>query len=169
MDTTLSIRPADLDDINIIGFLAQQIWPKTYGDILPPEQLQYMLNLFYSPASLRRQMLEDRHQFLILEEAEEPIGFASWSVTPEPGVYKLHKIYVLPGRQGKGLGAMILQFIFDDIRPEGAVTLRLNVNRYNKARQFYEKMGFVVVKEENVPIGNNYFMNDYVMEIPIRG
>lgn len=168
MDTTLSIRPADLDDINIIGFLAQQIWPKTYGDILSPEQLQYMLNLFYSPASLRRQMLEDRHQFLILEEAEEPIGFASWGVTPEPGVYKLHKIYVLPGQQGKGLGAMILQFIFDDIRPEGAVRLQLNVNRYNKARQFYEKMGFVVVKEEDVAIGNNYFMNDYVMETILR-
>ena len=169
MDTTLSIRPADLDDINIIGFLAQQIWPKTYGDTLSPEQLQYMLNLFYSPASLRRQMLEDRHQFLILEEAEEPIGFASWSVTQEPGVYKLHKLYVLPGQQGKGLGTMILQFIFDDIRPEGAVMLRLNVNRYNKARQFYEKMGFAVVKEEDVAIGNNYFMNDYVMEIPISG
>jgi GNAT superfamily N-acetyltransferase len=169
MDTTLSIRLADLDDINIVGFLAQQIWPKTYGDILSPDQLRYMMNLFYSPVSLRRQMVEDRHQFLILEEAEEPIGFASWGVMPEPGVYKLHKIYVLPGRQGKGLGATILRFIFEAIRPEGATTLRLNVNRHNKAREFYEKMGFAVVKEEDVPIGNNYFMNDYVMEIPIRG
>ena len=31
MDTTLSIRPGELDDINTIGFLAQQIWPVTYG------------------------------------------------------------------------------------------------------------------------------------------
>jgi GNAT superfamily N-acetyltransferase len=167
MDTTLSIRSGELDDINIIGFLAQQIWPATYGDILPPQQLQYMMNLFYSPASLRRQMVEDRHEFLILEEAEEPIGFASWSVLPEPGVYKLHKLYVLPGRQGKGLGKTMLQYIFDAIRPEGATKLRLNVNRHNKARQFYEKMGFAVVKEEDVAIGNNYFMNDFVMEAAV--
>ena len=167
MDTTLSIRLGDLDDINTIGFLAQQIWPKTYGSILSPEQLQYMLNLFYSPASLRRQMVEDRQQFLILEEAEEPIGFASWGTLPEPGIFKLHKLYVLPGRQGKGLGKTMLQFIFDAIRPDGATRLRLNVNRHNNARQFYEKMGFVVVKEEDVAIGNNYFMNDYVMEVAV--
>ncbi|HTI89643.1 MAG TPA: GNAT family N-acetyltransferase [Puia sp.] len=177
-DETLSIRPGDLEDINTIGFLAQQIWPETYGAILPAEQLQYMLNLFYSPASLRRQMVEEQHQFLIVEQdEEEAIGFASWGpvlgsatsggTAAEPGVYKLHKLYVLPGQQGKGLGRALLQYIFEAIQPEGATILRLNVNRYNKARQFYEKMGFTVVKEEDVAIGNNYFMNDYVMEIKV--
>ncbi len=186
-DETLSIRPGELEDINTIGFLAQQIWPETYGAVLPAEQLQYMLNLFYSPASLRRQMVEELHQFLIVEDEDEAIGFASWGValgsgasggvalgggalgspTEEPGVYKLHKLYVLPVHQGKGLGRALLQYIFEAIQPEGARILRLNVNRYNKARQFYEKMGFVVVKEEDVAIGNNYFMNDYVMEIRI--
>jgi GNAT superfamily N-acetyltransferase len=176
-DETLSIRPGELEDINTIGFLAQQIWPETYGAILPAEQLQYMLNLFYSPASLRKQMVEEQHQFLIVEDEDEAIGFASWGVasggvasenpTAEPGVYKLHKLYVLPGQQGKGLGRALLQYIFEAIRPEGASLLRLNVNRYNKARQFYEKMGFAVVKEEDVAIGNNYFMNDYVMEIKV--
>ncbi len=167
MDDTLSIRLGDLDDINTIGFLAQQIWPATYQDILSPEQLEYMMNLFYSPGSLRKQMVEDKHLFLIVEMEEEAIGFASWSLTGEENVFKLHKIYVLPGKQGKGLGRALLQFIFEQIRPDGARTLRLNVNRHNKARQFYEKMGFTVVKEEDVAIGNGYFMNDYVMEIPL--
>ena len=167
-DETLSIRPGELEDINTIGFLAQQIWPETYGAILPAEQLQYMLNLFYSPASLRKQMVEEQHQFLIVEQdEEEAIGFASWGPTTEPGVYKLHKLYVLAGQQGKGLGRALLQYIFEAIQPEGASLLRLNVNRYNKASQFYEKMGFTVVKEEDVAIGNNYFMNDYVMEIKV--
>src|SRR5580700_8970064 len=158
MDETLSIRPADLDDINTIGFLAQQIWPDTYGEILPPEQLKYMLKLIYSPRSLRRQMVDERHQFLIVEQTEEPIGFASWSVTGDPDLFKLHKLYVLPGRQGKGLGKTLLQFIFETIRPEGATRLRLNVNRFNKARQFYERMGFAVTGEEDIDIGDGYFM-----------
>jgi diamine N-acetyltransferase len=167
MEETLSIRPGDLEDINTIGFLAQQIWPDTYRDILSPEQMQYMMNLFYSPASLRGQMVEEHHQFLIVEQEEEAIGFASWSAATEAGIFKLHKIYVLPGRQGKGLGRALLQFIFDAIRPEGATSLRLNVNRYNKARQFYERMGFAVIREEDIDIGKGYFMNDYVMEIPV--
>jgi GNAT superfamily N-acetyltransferase len=167
MDETLLIRPADLDDINTIGFLAQQIWPDAYREILSPEQLKYMMKLIYSPKSLRRQMVDDHHQFLIVEQADEPIGYASWSPTVDPDVYKLHKIYVLPGRQGKGLGRTLLQFIFETIRPEGATRLRLNVNRFNKARQFYERMGFTVIGEEDIDIGHGYFMNDFIMEIAV--
>ena len=167
MDETLLIRPADLDDINTIGYLAQQIWPDAYKEILSPEQLKYMLKLIYSPRSLRRQMVDEHHRFLLVEQAGEPIGFASWSATKEPGVYKLHKIYVLPGRQGKGLGKTLLHAVFEDIRPEGGQRLRLNVNRHNKARQFYERMGFTVIAEEDIDIGHGYFMNDFVMETPI--
>lgn len=165
MNPSLSIRPAELDDLNKIGWLAQQTWPVAYKDIITPAQLHYMLNLFYSPASLRRQILEDKHQFLVAEQDDEPVGFASWSALAEPGVYKLHKLYVLPGIQGKGMGKAILQFIFDHM-PGGRV-LRLNVNRHNKARQFYERMGFSVIAEEDIDIGNQYQMNDFVMERPV--
>ncbi|HEY4335659.1 MAG TPA: GNAT family N-acetyltransferase [Puia sp.] len=167
MDESLSIRPGDLDDINSIGFLAQQIWPDTYGSIITPGQMQYMLNLIYSPAALRRQMVEDKHQFLIVEQGEEPIGFAAWSAMDEPGVFKLHKLYVLPGQHGKGLGRGMLQYIFDTIGPEGGKRLRLNVNRYNKACQFYQRMGFTVIGEEDIPIGQDYFMNDFIMETAV--
>jgi GNAT superfamily N-acetyltransferase len=164
MEPSLSFRFAGLDDINSIGFLAQQIWPAAYGEILSSAQLDYMLKLFYSPASLRKQMTEDRHRFVMVEDDDEAIGFASWSLSEKPGLFKLHKLYVLTGRQGKGMGKALLHFIFDEVRAQGANVLRLNVNRHNKARRFYEKMGFAVVGEEDVPIGNNYFMNDYVME-----
>jgi GNAT superfamily N-acetyltransferase len=167
MDETILIRPADPEDINTIGFLAQQIWPSTYGEIITGDQLQYMLNLFYSPLALRRQMVDQRHQFLLVEQDGSAIGFASWSATDEEGIFKLHKLYVLPGVQGKGLGRGMLQFIYEAIRPEGARVLRLNVNRYNKARQFYERMGFHVVGEEDLEIGQGYFMNDYVMEAAV--
>ncbi len=50
------------------------------------------------------------------------------------------------------------------LQPLGGTALQLNVNRSNKARFFYEKLGFNVVREEDIDIGNNYFMNDFVME-----
>ena len=164
MPTDIAIRFAGTDDINIIGFLAQQIWPSTYKKILSEEQLNYMMNLFYSPGSLQEQMIDKKHSILIVEENEEPIGFASYSTIDEPGIYKIHKIYVLPDQQGKGLGKLVINFIIDNIKESGARALQLNVNRYNKAKFFYEKLGFEVIREEDVDIGNNYFMNDYVME-----
>jgi hypothetical protein len=41
------------------------------------------------------------------------------------------------------------------------------VNRYNKAKGFYEKLGFKVIGKEDIDIGNGYLMNDYVMQLEI--
>jgi GNAT superfamily N-acetyltransferase len=167
MEQEVAIRQADLDDINTIGFLAQQIWPQAYGEILSTAQLAYMLHLIYNPAALKEQMLKQHHSFLVAELADEPVGFASFSKTSEPGVYKLHKLYVRGDIQGKGLGKALIHAILEEIRPQEAETLRLNVNRYNKARLFYEKFGFRVVGEEDIDIGSGYFMIDYVMEMKL--
>jgi GNAT superfamily N-acetyltransferase len=164
MNSTLSLRFADTHDVNTIGFLAQQIWPSTYRSILSAEQIKYMMDLFYSPASLRKQMKEDKHSFILIEDEEGSLGFASFSKIKTDGVYKLHKIYVLPTLQGKGIGKAMIDFIVANIKPLGANALQLNVNRNNKARSFYERLGFIVIHEEDIDIGNNYFMNDYVME-----
>ena len=163
MEGELEIRPADTDDINIIGWLAQQIWPVAYRDIITKAQLEYMLQLIYSPDSLKEQMRLG-HQFLIAELDEEPVGFASYSPLTESGIFKLHKLYVMPKLHGKGLGKALLDFVTDAVLSLGATTLRVNMNRHNKAKTFYERNGFKIVGEEDIDIGNNYFMNDYVME-----
>jgi len=159
-----TIRLATTDDLITVQQLAHAIWPHAYDGIVAPEQLSYMLNMIYSIPSLQDQLQKQHHTFLIVEDNDQAVGFASYSPMEE-GVYKLHKLYVLPVTQGKGLGKSMIDFIIDSIRPQGAKALRLNVNRYNKARFFYEKLGFTVIKEEDIDIGNNYFMIDYVMEL----
>ena len=164
MSDVLVIRTAEAEDINTIGYLAYQIWPSAYKDILNFEQLHYMLQYFYSPESLRDQMLKKHHTFLLAEtEEEEPIGFASFSKVQQ-GVFKLHKLYVLPGLQNMNVGRSLLECVLEECAVEGADKLQLNVNRNNKAISFYEKLGFRIVKEENVDIGNGYVQEDYLME-----
>jgi ribosomal protein S18 acetylase RimI-like enzyme len=164
MSDVLVIRTAEADDINAIGYLAYQIWPSAYKDILNFEQLHYMLQYFYSPEALRDQMLKKNHIFLIAEtEEEEPIGFASFSKV-QPGIFKLHKLYVLPGLQNMNVGRSLLECVIEECTIEGAEKLQLNVNRNNKAISFYEKLGFKIIQEENVDIGNGYFQEDYLME-----
>lgn len=57
---------------------------------------------------------------------------------------------------------MLITEVIDNTISAGKHTLDLNVNRYNKAKSFYEKMGFQVAYEEDIAIGP-YWMNDYVM------
>ena len=158
----LAVRNATAEDIPLIRDLTYKVWPQTYSNILTSEQINYMMELFYSVTSLQKQM-KDHHRFLIVYDETIPMGFASYSET-RPGIFKLHKIYVLPGQQGKGTGRFLLDYIIKDILQQDARTLHLNVNRHNKAKDFYEKLGFTVIGEEDVDIGQEYFMNDYIME-----
>ena len=129
---------------------------------LSQEQLDYMLKLIYDEKVLHEQM-ENNIEFILVYDGVHPVGFASFSLI-EPQVYKLHKIYVLPSQQGKGTGRFIIDQLIKAMKKKGATTLQLNVNRNNNAKVFYEKIGFAVIKEEDIDIGNGYFMNDYVME-----
>jgi ribosomal protein S18 acetylase RimI-like enzyme len=156
------IRTASVDDIPLIRDLTYKVWPQTYSSILSKEQIDYMLNMMYSETSLRQQMEKD-HEFILVYDDKEPVGFAAFSLAA-PGIYKLHKIYVLPSRQGKGMGKYIIDELVKMMKTKGASALQLNVNRHNKAKTFYEKIGFTVIKEEDIDIGNGYLMNDYVME-----
>ncbi|GAA4049506.1 GNAT family N-acetyltransferase [Hymenobacter glaciei] len=162
------IEPATLTDIPTIIRLAEATWEPTYRFIISEEQLEYMYRVIYSPAALKRQMAEQQHQFLVAYVEGEPAGFASFSPQPaEAGAdgatgYKLHKIYVLPTRQGQGLGQHLIEAVENATRTAGGHYLDLNVNRYNPAIAFYERRGFVRQREVDVPIGP-YFMNDYIM------
>ena len=160
------IEPATAQDIPTIIALAEATWEPTYRFIISGEQLEYMYRVIYSPAALRRQMAEQQHSFLLAYVGGEPAGFASFSPLPaEDGAgagYKLHKIYVLPTRQGLGLGGHLIEAVEDAARAAGGAFLDLNVNRYNPAIAFYERRGFARQREVDVPIGP-YFMNDYLM------
>jgi diamine N-acetyltransferase len=162
----LEIRPATANELAIVEELAYLIWPDAYKDILSSEQLDYMLRLLYNQEALQQQQTSG-HQFYLAWEGPEPVGFASYSEV-STGIFKLHKIYMLPQTQGKGYGKQLLQFVANSCRQQKGQALQLNVNRHNKAKFFYEKMGFTVIKEEDINIGSGYFMNDYVMELGLE-
>ncbi|BAU52002.1 GNAT family N-acetyltransferase [Mucilaginibacter gotjawali] len=158
-----SIRKASSEDVEIIRSIAEITWWATYGPILKKEQIEFMLEEIYATRKLASQLTHDTQTYLLLVEADKPVAFAAYSPREEnPGIYKLHKLYCLPQTQGKGYGKILINEVVKQTIAAGKRTLDLNVNRYNKAKDFYEKMGFAIVYEEDVPVGK-YWMNDYVM------
>ncbi|HEV8506242.1 MAG TPA: GNAT family N-acetyltransferase [Chitinophagaceae bacterium] len=157
-----TIRKATADDIPLIRELVCKVWPQTYASILSQDKIDYMLEYMYSVVSLQKQ-IEDGSQFILVYEKNEPVGYAAY-LHKGHDIYKLDKIYVLPSQQGKGTGRFLLEYVIGDIRKRGATALQLQVHRENKARNFYEKMGFVIIEEKDFDIGEGFFMTDYVME-----
>jgi GNAT superfamily N-acetyltransferase len=159
-----TIRSLSLAEMSQVQALAHKIWPVAYKEILSQEQLDYMLNWMYSIESLSQQIDEGHHYFGIFD-ATEMVGFLDVQPNhPEEKALKLNKIYVLPACHGKGFGFQLMQFAIDFAKKKEQNTISLQVNRYNKAKDFYTNIGFTIKEEKDFDIGNGYFMNDYVME-----
>lgn len=152
-------------DYNTVRKIAEQTWPKTYGHILSPEQIDYMFDMMYNINALKEQADSKGHHFILAEEDGIPLGFASYEFNygGEPKT-KIHKIYILPETQGKGIGKKQLDYIALQAIENQNTILSLNVNRYNTAYEFYVKIGFEKKGEEDINIGNGYLMEDYIME-----
>lgn len=160
----ITLRKAKEQDVELIKDIAAATWPATYLDIIGQNQIDYMLDKMYSKGELLGQLLSG-HVFLIAEDNENQLGFAGYSISNhEERIYKLHKLYVLPSAHGKGVGKILINEVFNQVKDAGASALQLNVNKHNKAKDFYLKGGFTIIESVNLDIGNGYFMDDYVME-----
>lgn len=159
------VNKATVADIPLIRQLTFAIWPQTYSHIISKEQVAYMLEMMYSPASLQKQMQEGS-EFIFINDGDLPVGFAAYKPL-DAHTWKLDKLYVLASQQGKGIGKHMISFIINEIKAKHARALQLNVNRQNKATDFYKKLGFKIIQTADFDIGNGYFMNDYVMELAL--
>ena len=163
----IEIRKATAADMPIVTELADLIWPQTYSEYISEAQLRYMLDLMYN----QEELLSQYHKgftFFIASLNNEDVGFACVALQDEKQQrYKLHKLYVLPNLHGMGLGKLLINEVVKLVRAQGGKSLQLNVNRNNTATNFYLKIGFKIKETVDINIGDGFFMNDYVMELPI--
>lgn len=159
----LEIVEASKSEIKTITDIALPAWEATYLKIVSKEQFDFMYNEMYSVDSLEKQF-EAGHIFFVLYENKTPAAFVSF--VPAGNTIRIPKLYVHPAHQKKGFGKMLIEKV-EEINKEDFEVLELNVNRYNPAKFFYEKIGFEIDSEIDVPIGK-YFMNDYIMKKKIQ-
>lgn len=160
----VAIRNATAEDAAMLRLLAEKIWWPTYSKILSKEQIRFMLDVIYAEEKLRQQIETGEQVFLILMENEAPIGFTAFSMDQEnQDISTLEKIYCLPETQGRGFGKLLISTVETKAREAGKSILQLYVHRQNKARNFYEKMNFKVIKELDRPLGE-FMLTDYIMQ-----
>ncbi|MES2432013.1 MAG: GNAT family N-acetyltransferase [Bacteroidota bacterium] len=168
----VSIKKAGIDAVPVIHALAKDIWPIAYKDVISADQIEFMLELMYSEKSLLDQMQKHDHQFILAIDDEKVLGYASYSpkimnnIASEK-VYRLHKLYVSIPSHYKGVGRALVDHIINEIKPLGATQLELNVNRKNNAVSFYQKLGFIILREELLDLGQDYYMDDYIMTVDL--
>jgi diamine N-acetyltransferase len=151
-------------DLPAISKLAGGIWRACYPGIITNEQIDYMLGRMYLPDVLRDEIRSKGIRYDRLLGDDRLVGFASYGPTVEPGVMKLHKLYLLPELHGRGLGSRLLQQVEREVRAAGGRRMILSVNKRNaRAIAAYQRNGFVIADSVVTDIGNGFVMDDYIM------
>jgi len=163
----MNIIVGNTTHIPFIWDIALKTWPETYGNILTQEQIDYMLDMMYSTGALTEQMTDLNHHFLLISEndSEHFRGFVSYEFNYKgTNKTKLHKLYVLPEYHGSGMGRILIDKVCEAAHDFGNESVLLNMNRQNETLGFYKHIGFEIVAEENIDIGNGFLMEDYIFE-----
>lgn len=158
------------NNIPLIQDLARRSWENAYAEILSNEQMEYMLNTMYSKEEISNHLQQPNyHYFLIQDEVQNSFeGFIGYENHYEEKTTKLHRIYLVPESKGKGFGKGALEFLKENVERAGDERIILNVNKYNSAKNFYESQGYRVYDDGVFNIGNNFVMDDFLMEYLIH-
>lgn len=136
------VRTAGELDLPAIRALLVETWHATYDAIYGAERVSAINDDWHSLASLHARLDRLDAEFIVADDGAEIAGMAFASAPEDGKTVMLHQLYVRPGRQGRGVGGMLLDEIIDSF-PD-AKTVRLEVEAANaKAIGFYAAEGFV--------------------------
>jgi RimJ/RimL family protein N-acetyltransferase len=159
----ISITRMQESDIDELIPLAYLIWHAHYPGIITVEQIDYMLAKGYTREVILDEINRQKIIWLTIRDENGMIGFISVGPYGDE-VWKLHKLYLLPDYQGKGIGAYALGEVERMAKERKLARLVLNVNKYNeKSIRAYRRAGWYVAEETCVDIGGGFVMDDYVM------
>ncbi|MDY6902817.1 MAG: GNAT family N-acetyltransferase [Cyanobacteriota bacterium] len=146
--------------ISQVAKLAREIWNQHYLPVIGKAQVDYMLETIQSEDAIKQQINEGYQYYLIYNDQVESGYF---SVIDKGEKLFLSKLYLLDSCRGKGIGKQAIDFIkssFDN------PIIQLTVNKNNSdSIVFYKKIGFEIVDDVVMDIGNAFVMDDYVMEL----
>ncbi len=162
---TIHFKKVNTESINKIQSIAHITWPDTFKGLLTDNQIEYMVEHMYSNSSLIEQMSKLGHQFIIAYDNEEAIGYASYELNYNDLPHlMIHKAYILPSYQGKGIGKKLFDFLSNVALNKNQKNLRLQVFHKNeKAIKFYLKNDFKNVGNADKDLGEGYVFLDYIM------
>ena len=144
------VRPACVGDRVALAVVAAATWRATYGDIFTLEFIADFVQRAYGPERLTRIILAPDSRFLVATADEAVIGFGQMgpAFMRREGAASipadLHRLYVLPEWQRRGVGRALLAELEVWLANRGMHAYGCFVHSRNaRAIAFYTAQGFV--------------------------
>lgn len=154
------IRPAVLADAPSIAHVHVQSWHETYRGLIPDAVIDGK-STEKRKAQWARGLVDGSRTTLVAERGDEVVGLIS-AIPDDECDALLQTLYVLRKAHRVGIGRQLLQRLAAALVARGMQSMRLYVLKENPAVQFYERMGAVLVREQDAPHDIGSGIRDYV-------
>ncbi len=162
------IRKATIEHVQDLARLAKRSYSHAFGHTMEPEQLRIYLSMncstYYFEKSLKSDTVlfaeNDGHMLGYVTFGD--IGFEFEGTARQD--QELHRLYVDPSFQGKGIGKGLLKDALDDPRLLSVASIYLKVNAQNDvAISLYRTFGFEVIGKAEFVVDSHVLNLDLVM------
>lgn len=164
---TITLRPAAPDDE---GFL-RAVYGSTRADELAlvpwtDEQKEEFASMqFNAQTTYYREVFPDMEYAIILLDG---VAAGRFMVVRRAGEIRLVDVALLPAYRGLGIGKQLLMGLIGEARRTGSPVL-LHVEQMNRARNLYDRLGFVPVEEKGVYTMMAWRPDEHPEEVPVDG
>ena len=169
MAVAVDIRPATVEQADIISLLGRMTFSETFGYLFAnhPGELGSYLEETFGVAKIRRSIGLSRNHYWLAYVDELPVGYAKLKYPSDtdllvgPDVAQLQKIYIVRDHLAMGIGGPLLQAVRERAIARGARVMWLAVLSENaRAIGFYRRHGFNGLGKDRFTIGSQTFQFD---------
>jgi ribosomal protein S18 acetylase RimI-like enzyme len=145
----VTVRKANLDDVDAITSLGIQTFKETFEAVNTEENMKMYLDTTFTAEKIKNEFSETGSVFFIAERNHHPIGFAKVRTSRKPSelngynAIEIERLYALKSEIGKGVGRKLMQTCLQFSKDSGYELVWLGVWEHNhRGIEFYQKFGF---------------------------
>ena len=163
----LQIRRWTPEDLPSIQRLLLETWLDAYSPFIPREDVTAYLHQQYSLAKLEALLADTDVTGLLAELDGAVAGYAKLYDARSEQRFYLHQLYILPAKQGLGIGHRLMACAEKRALESGADRLWLGVMVKNaRAVAWYGKMRYVVMQTAPFVMGSTT-VDHYIGYLPL--
>lgn len=166
----IKIRPCLLSDLETLRMIGLETFDETFRPMNSSETIDQYLEKSFSFEKLEQELGNTYCKFYFIYSGSSLAGYIKLNYAPaqsdinDSNSVEVERIYVRKEHQGKGVGKMSLEYVFQQAELKNKIYVWLGVWEKNvNAISFYKKIGFEEVGQHSFRIGNE-IQSDLIMK-----
>ena len=159
----MNFRRIQIHEVSILTEIGRLTFIESHGHSAGADDITTYLKKAFNLISLEKEVSDTQNQFYFIENENGIVGYLKFRINnphhfvPDLNSCKLERIYILKQYTNLGMGTQALRFVMDQVKQFAQSKIYLYVWIENiPAMQFYKKMGFQIVGNEDFKISETH-------------